>query len=298
VSHPGSISVQSDKGCVTLSGPILTHETERLVRVVSRIKGVEVVINHLQTHDTAIDVPGLQGRSERPGSELDLLQDNWAPSTRLLVAATGGAVAAWAAVARRPLPRLLGLVGLGLLIRSLTNTPMKRLAGRDEPTRAIDVKKTITVQAPVETVYDIWSHPENFPAFMEHVMEVKPIGEGRYHWTTRGPGGARLGWDAEVVERSDNQLLSWRSLPGSAVGNEGTVRFEPAGEDGSATRIHIQMSYNPPGGAAGHVIATLFGDDPKHAMDHDLVRFKSLLEDGKTTAKGHEVRLEQLRRVH
>jgi uncharacterized membrane protein len=298
VSHPGSVAVHAENGRVTLSGPILTHEADRFLRVVSGVRGVEEVINRLEPHQLPEDVPGLQGRSQRPGSELDLLQENWAPSTRVLVGFTGVALALWGSLAQGTVARILGVVGLGCTVRSLTNMPLKRLAGRQEPTRAIDVKKTITVQAPLDKVYDIFSHPENFPAFMEHVMEVKPMGEDRYHWTARGPAGARLGWDAEVVGRRANELLSWRSLPGSPVGNEGTVRFEPVGEDGSATRVHIQMSYNPPGGAAGHVIATLFGDDPKHAMDRDLVRFKSLLENGKTTAKGHEVRIEQLRKVH
>jgi uncharacterized membrane protein len=49
------------------------------------------------------------------------------------------------------------------------------------------------------------------------------------------------------------------------------------------------MSYNPPAGALGHAVATLFGSDPKSAMNEDLVRLKSLLETGKTTAKGKEV---------
>jgi hypothetical protein len=35
-------------------------------------------------------------------------------------------------------------------------------------------------------------------------------------------------------------------------------------------------------------VATLFGCDPKRAMDHDLVELKSLLEQGKTTVH-HEV---------
>ena len=38
------------------------------------------------------------------------------------------------------------------------------------------------------------------------------------------------------------------------------------------------MTYNPPGGVAGHAIAALFGADPKSAMDDDLLKLKSLLE--------------------
>jgi hypothetical protein len=41
-------------------------------------------------------------------------------------------------------------------------------------------------------------------------------------------------------------------------------------------------------------VAALFGADPKHAMDEDFVRLKSLLEHGRTSAKGEEVAREEL----
>jgi uncharacterized membrane protein len=41
------------------------------------------------------------------------------------------------------------------------------------------------------------------------------------------------------------------------------------------------MVYNPVGGAVGHAIARLFRADPKHQMDDDLLRMKTLLETGK-----------------
>ncbi len=70
------------------------------------------------------------------------------------------------------------------------------------------------------------------------------------------------------------------------------MRFEP-NADGS-TRMHILMSYNPPGGALGHVLATIFGSDPKSVMDEDLARMKSLLEIGKTRAHGERITREQV----
>jgi uncharacterized membrane protein len=60
------------------------------------------------------------------------------------------------------------------------------------------------------------------------------------------------------------------------------------------TRIQIRLSYNPPAGALGHGVAALLGSDPKRAMDEDLVRFKSLLEDGRTRAHGQTVRRDAL----
>jgi uncharacterized membrane protein len=60
------------------------------------------------------------------------------------------------------------------------------------------------------------------------------------------------------------------------------------------TQIDIQLSYNPPAGVAGHAVATVLGVDPKRAMDDDLVRLKSLLEDRKTTTAEGSVHLEEV----
>jgi hypothetical protein len=49
------------------------------------------------------------------------------------------------------------------------------------------------------------------------------------------------------------------------------------------------MTYKPPAGVLGHAVAALFRTDPKQALDDDLVRLKSLIETGKTTAHGEEV---------
>jgi hypothetical protein len=54
------------------------------------------------------------------------------------------------------------------------------------------------------------------------------------------------------------------------------------------------MTYKPPAGAIGHAVAALFGSDPKTALDEDMVRVKSLLEEGATSAQGREVTREEV----
>jgi hypothetical protein len=61
VSHPRAIAVSADEGCVTLSGPVLQEEVKRLCRGVGRVRGVREVVNALDEHDTAGNVPALQG---------------------------------------------------------------------------------------------------------------------------------------------------------------------------------------------------------------------------------------------
>ena len=94
--------------------------------------------------------------------------------------------------------------------------------------------------------------------------------------------------------KETGRRIAWRSEPGSTVENAGVVRFSPVG-DGSATRVDIQLSYNPPAGFLGDVVASLFGKDPKSAMDEDLVRFQTLVEEGRTRVEGHRVTAEELR---
>lgn len=91
VSHPKAVEVSAQNGRVVLSGPILATEVPELLARVNKVKGVNEVMNHLEQHDEAGDHPALQGGRERTGERFDLFQNNWSPTTRLLVGAGVGA---------------------------------------------------------------------------------------------------------------------------------------------------------------------------------------------------------------
>jgi uncharacterized membrane protein len=181
---------------------------------------------------------------------------------------------------------------MGLLARAASNIPPRRLVGLAGGSQAIRVEKTISVQAPAEDVWDLWSNFENFPRFMAHLREVRKLDEGRSHWVAAGPAGISVEWDAVITDWVPGQFIGWTSVEGSTVDTRGQVRFRRVSE--SDTEVDVQLEYSPPAGAAGHAIAALFGTDPKSAMDEDLVRFKSLLEDGKTRADSAPVHLEEV----
>jgi uncharacterized membrane protein len=188
------------------------------------------------------------------------------------------------------LPRRI--VGGLLLARAVTNLPLRRLFGLIRSARAIRFQKTINIHEPIEHVFQFWSNPENLSRIMNHVQEVKKIGENQFRWTVSGPAGTSATWDSHIVESEPNRLLAWRSEPGSLIRNAGIIRFESTADGG--TRVHLLMSYNPPAGAIGHAVATLFGVGPKDALDEDLVRMKSLFEHGKTRAHGETVTRKEL----
>ena len=290
-SHPGEIQVSAENGKVVLSGPVLEGEIDDLVAAAYSVRGVERVLSRLEPHEPSENFPGLKGRSRVGRHRPDILDQNWAPGTRLL-AGTGGALALVIPSGNRRIGVSQRLIGGLLLTRALTNLPLRRFFGLGPSRRAIRFQKIITIHEPVERVFQFWSNPENFSRVMNHVQDVKRIGENRFRWTVAGPAGTSATWDSRIVESKPNQLLVWRSEPGSLIPNAGIIRFQSTNDGG--TRVHLLMSYHPPAGAIGHAFARLFGAGPKQVLDEDLVRAKSLFEHGKTRAHGETVRRDEI----
>jgi uncharacterized membrane protein len=280
VSHPRAIEVEAAAGCVTLRGPILKAEVRPLLKAVQRVKGVKDVVPALEEHDHAGNVPALQGGHTPTGVQPDILQRRWSPATRCVTSTAGLGLAAYG-VSRRDLPgTLLAATGAALIARAATNLEARRLVGIGSGRRSIDIQKTITIDAPVELVFAFWTDYSNFPRFLSRVLDVRPsIRTGQSHWTVSGPAGVPVEFDAEVSAWVPNEIFGWRTIKGSPVRHAGFVRFEPTLDD--RTRVHVHMSYNPPGGWVGHGLATAFGVDPKTSLDADLVRMKTLLETGR-----------------
>jgi uncharacterized membrane protein len=291
--HSRAIEVGASNGRVTLRGPILADEVAQLVRRVEAVRGVREVVDELDVRLEPGDVPGLQGapRAGGPG-RFELWQEHWSPTVRLLAGATGAVAGAYG-LRRGGVTGTVGATaGALLLARSLTDLSFRRLLGIGAEGAAMVVQKTIHVAAPIETVFDLWSHYERFPEFMRHVRSVERLDETRALWTIAGPGGVPITWETHETVREEPMLIAWETVEGAPVRHAGRVRFDP--ED-TGTRVHVQMSYTPPLGAAGHAVAWLFGADPRHAMHEDLVRFKSLLEDGKTSVSGRTVTEDEVR---
>lgn len=147
VSHPGAITVTASEGRVILGGRVLAGEVDRLLARAARVRGVGDLVNELEIHAEPNNLPDLQGGRPR-GARPEPLQERWAPTTRL-VAGTLGGLALLAGIRRGgPAGALAGLVGLGLLGRAATNLPGHRLSGLGAGRRAVDVRKTIEVDAP------------------------------------------------------------------------------------------------------------------------------------------------------
>ena len=149
--------------------------------------------------------------------------------------------------------------------------------------RGIRVEKSVTVNATPEQLYAFWRNFENLPRIMRHLESVSCSGGGRSHWVAKGPLGLRVEWDAAIISERDDELIGWRSLPGSEVDTAGSVHFTPA-PGNRGTKVRVTLKYDPPAGRVGAMIAKLFGRSPEQEIREDLHRFKQWMETGAVVA--------------
>ena len=278
VSHPRAIEVVADDGVVFLHGDIIKSEARGLIRAVESVRGVESVVSQLRIHDSLDGVPRLQPSDGASGERPNIFRANGTPAKRAAAVIAGGMLLASGLRRGGATCVGYGMLGLGLLARSITNRELKRLTGLGGGRDAVSIGKTINIDAPIEEVYSYFSNYEYFPYFMRNVREVRDEGGGRSHWTVAGPVGTTFEWNAEMTSCIECSLLAWKTLPGAAVQHTGRIQF--SGNPDGSTRVQIRLSYNPPAGAIGHAAARILGSDAKTEMDEDLARMKTFIETG------------------
>jgi uncharacterized membrane protein len=143
----------------------------------------------------------------------------------------------------------------------------------------LKVDKAITINCPVAMVYGFWSRLENLPRFMRHLESVIVQDEMHSHWVAKAMDGKTLEWDAELIEKRENEMISWRSGPGADVDNAGSVWFTPV-PGGQGTLVRVELKYAPPGGKAAALVARIFGRDAEKEIEENLERLKVFLETG------------------
>ena len=137
-------------------------------------------------------------------------------------------------------------------------------------------EKSIRVNTPAKQVYQFWRNFENFPRFMEHVEEVRPVGgnDRLTHWKIKGPFGKTVEFDSEMTKDEPGKEIGWNSR-GGEMETSGVVTFTDVGD---AIEVHVLMQwYDTPGGAVGEAISRMF-QDPEKMLEEDLMRFKDIAE--------------------
>lgn len=146
--------------------------------------------------------------------------------------------------------------------------------------RGVIVEESVTINRPAEELYRFWRNLENLPRFMRHLESVERVTETLSRWRAKGPAGADVEWNAEIINEVPNRIIGWRSLEGSDVVSAGSVNFEATG---GGTRVRVRLQYSPPGGKIGAVIAQLMGRDAATEIREDLQQLKQLVESGQVS---------------
>jgi uncharacterized membrane protein len=144
------------------------------------------------------------------------------------------------------------------------------------------VRRAVTIRKSAREIYDYWRDLSNVPRFMDGIEDVEDLDARRSRWRARGPGGAILSWDAEIVEDRAGESIQWRTRDDSALHHEGAVRFVPSA-DGKSTEVHVSIRYGRSKGAGAVVkamIAPLSDVAIGAKLEADLGRLKQLLEIG------------------
>lgn len=143
----------------------------------------------------------------------------------------------------------------------------------------IHVVRAVTINRSAEDLYNFWRNPANLPSVMKYVESVEYISPERAHWTIKLPAGAKSEFDAEVYTDVPNEVISWRSLPGSQIQNAGSIRFKEA-PAGRGTEVTLTLEFVPPGGAIGQAVMKMFNDAPSQYIGQYLRDFKMIMETG------------------
>ena len=144
------------------------------------------------------------------------------------------------------------------------------------------VGRSVTINRPREELYAYWRDFNHLPQFMHNVHKVTIQDRSHSHWTIEAPAGKTVEWDSRITQDEPGRLIAWESLEGASVRNSGRVEFLDS-PDGRGTVVRVTLTYDPPGGAVGKLIAKLFQKEPKVQARQDLRRFKQLMETGEVS---------------
>jgi uncharacterized membrane protein len=164
----------------------------------------------------------------------------------------------------------------------ISDAPKWTLRNRPKGEKGALIGRSTTINLPREEVYARWRDFTRFPEFMDNVRSVEQVDDKVSRWTIEAPAGTSVELLTEITHDVPGERIAWRSVEGSQITTAGEAIFNDAGP-GRGTAVSLVMTYAPPAGAAGKVIAKIFQREPAIQARRDLRRFKQLLETGEVT---------------
>src|SRR5262245_41947437 len=133
-----------------------------------------------------------------------------------------------------------------------------------------EYQTAIVVDAPLEEVYNQWTQFEEFPSFMDGVLEVRQLDDKRLFWRAR-IAGVEKEWESEITDQTPFRRVAWKSVTGAP--NAGAVLFDRAPQ---GTYVTLKLVYEPEGAAENIGDALRF---LTRRVLGDLRRFRQFIED-------------------
>lgn len=203
-----------------------------------------------------------------PGSRIPVPGRNVGNVERVVTLAAGAAMLGYA---WRHRSTGLGLTSAALVARGATGfCPAYAALGVDHATdskralsgsRGIHIRESIAINASPQDLYRFWRQLERLPEVMPHLETVEQLDAKRSKWTAKAFDQVPITWQAEIINEVPFETIGWKTLPGEAIQNAGSVNFKPLPRTG-ATEVRVHLQYSPPGGRAAGWFAWLVGQDP------------------------------------
>jgi uncharacterized membrane protein len=153
-----------------------------------------------------------------------------------------------------------------------------QLAAVDEST----IEATVTIECPVESVYEFYRDFRNLPHFLGDVMQVELTGPG----TTQGPLGIQAHWTIKVIEDRRNELIRYETVETPRLRSSWEVFFSPGIQAG---QTEVRKIVKSPLGRLGWAALAIIGKFPAQEVTANLNRLKQLMETGKVTDTSYAV---------
>ena len=110
------------------------------------------------------------------------------------------------------------------------------------------IERKLTINAPVEKVYETASDMESYPVFMRDVQSVKIIQRGDHttvtDWVTN-IDGTEIMWNEEDRFNDEERVIEYRLLDGDLDKFEGAWRFASA-PDGTEVTLTCEFDFGIP----------------------------------------------------
>lgn len=142
--------------------------------------------------------------------------------------------------------------------------------------------RAVMINRPRAELYAYWRDFSNLPTFMENVKSVETLEAGRTKWTIAGPAGHDVELVSDITEDVPGEKIAWTSSEGSDIDHEGWIAFKD-NAFGRGTEVRVFISYDPPAGAIGKVVAKVLQREPRVQARRELRRFKQLMETGEVS---------------